>query len=734
MKRTLCILLAALFIAAALSSCAVAPEGAINANIRITSSDAADAAAWLGERLGEKLTDRVVIGTDAAAYGVDVSALEKDGYVIRSLGDEVALFANDPDGLDRAARKYAKMVEAGAVTDATYHEGYRVKSLTIAGNDISEYAIICATEDDPCVTTAASELSSYIEKACGASLPVFAASEYEAAAEKPPRRIEISSGDETLGDEGFTLAISEDGTLTISGGVWRGSYYGVLDLLEDIGWRFLAPFGTYFDAEVPVDRQEYLYEAEHIDLTAAINRTEIPSIPIRGGCCGLRQRSTYSTRFNADYGGYGFTIRACHGLQNNHKTIFSGEYEGLYEGISSGYQPCFTNEDILEAIDHYALESVRKRLEDKQEIGKEIIDVDVAQWDGASHTFCKCKSCEAVYKVEGVHTGAFLRMVNRVAALLDDKYPGVAASMLAYAGTDKLPAVTRPAHNVYVSFCYYDSDYYSACCQNHCVSGTECSVQNYNPKAITNYSAAKLLNEWLEVTDPKMVQIWYYPFIFENYCYNAPLLRVIREDMEYFASKHIEHVYYCMDRGRLANNGLLLEGLTEYLGAKFMWDASVSEEEELAIIKEWFTIVYGEDAGTELFELAMFAERAGDLAGCWTSSTLWREDCVDYVNYDYVARHADAILESCRLAETLAESADGQKRIEKNVTGFMFMVARSLYDEMYVNGTDAERAELCAIYREMWERMAKYELFPFGSFGVPTTFDPDVDPREWLVR
>ena len=42
----------------------------MSANIRVTSSDAEDAALWLTERLGDALTDRVVLGTDADGYGV----------------------------------------------------------------------------------------------------------------------------------------------------------------------------------------------------------------------------------------------------------------------------------------------------------------------------------------------------------------------------------------------------------------------------------------------------------------------------------------------------------------------------------------------------------------------------------------------------------------------------------------------------------------------------------------
>ena len=117
MKKLLSLFLAALMLAAAFTGCAAAPEARASfaAHIRLTSSDAQDAAAWLADRLGERLTDSVVLGTDVDGYGVDVSALEDDGYFIRSLGGEVALFARTTDGLDRAVRKYAKMVEAGAV-------------------------------------------------------------------------------------------------------------------------------------------------------------------------------------------------------------------------------------------------------------------------------------------------------------------------------------------------------------------------------------------------------------------------------------------------------------------------------------------------------------------------------------------------------------------------------------------------------------------------------------------
>ena len=113
MKRILTVILSLILLSSFILTLGVSRRPAQNALIRTTSSDAADAAAWLGERLGERLTQRVVIGTDADAYGVDVSSLEDDGYFIRAVDGETALFAKTADGLDRAVRRYAKAIEAG---------------------------------------------------------------------------------------------------------------------------------------------------------------------------------------------------------------------------------------------------------------------------------------------------------------------------------------------------------------------------------------------------------------------------------------------------------------------------------------------------------------------------------------------------------------------------------------------------------------------------------------------
>ena len=732
MKKIISLILAAVMLAACLASCAVSRSARTSARIRTTSSDAESAAAWLDARLGERLTDSVVLGTDSDGYGVELSGLENDGYVIRVLGDEIALFARTPAGLDRAARKYARAIESGAcVVDETYHEGYPVKRLTIAGNDISEYAIVYADSSSACVSAAGNELATYSEKTCGATVPRFNESEYEAASEKPERRIVLTEDVENikgLGDEGFTITVDEAGDLHIDGGKWRGALYGVWDLVEEnLGWRFL---GSRF---IPADKQEYVYEAEHIDLSAEINRTETPDIPIirAGGSGPVRLKHTYNLNPADAYGSYGWARATCHGLQANHWKIFSGEYEGLYEGLDKeGKQPCFTNEDILEAIDHFAVTFVQEKLDLGQQIGKEITCVDLGHWDGLWYTFCNCKNCQKVEMEEGnVHSGPVVRMGNRVCALLEKTFPntGICASVFGYCGTDKAPKLTRPAHNLYISFCYHvSSDWVS--CQNHCLSGEEC----LQSAGTSNYLAAKELEEWAQIMDPAMLQIWMYPSNAENYCFNAPLYRNALKDCRYLRSIGVSQLFIDSE---WIDNGVINEELTMYLYLHFAWECDVTEDEELAMILEWFELVYGKDAGDLLYELSMLAEKAGDRVGCWSS--LGHD--VDYVDYEFIAKYADKIRELCDKALAMAEDAEAEALIEKYITGFRFMTLLAEYDDMYVNGTPEQREFITANYRQWWDTVRKYHLTTFGGLSADkwlylpdVEFDPDMHPHTWI--
>ena len=72
-----------------------------------------------------------------------------------------------------AAIMLAAALAGCAVEDETYHEGARIKKLTVAGRDISEYTIYC--DGSAPMQNAAAEFSSLIARACGVTLAVSTA-------------------------------------------------------------------------------------------------------------------------------------------------------------------------------------------------------------------------------------------------------------------------------------------------------------------------------------------------------------------------------------------------------------------------------------------------------------------------------------------------------------------------------------------------------------------------------
>ena len=710
MKKLLSLILAAIMLAASLASCAsVAPSAAISANIRITSSDAGDAAAYLTARLGERLTSRVVLGTDAAGYGIALDALEDDGYVIRSLGDEVALFARTTDGLDRAVRKYAKMTEDGTVSDVTYHEGYRVKSLTVCGTDVSAFAVVVDDDADYAMNYAAAELVKYVAKACGAKLATYTASEYseyvstfpvydvpEGVNVDPPysRPIRLTVDYPALGDEAFRITVTA-GAITIAGGRYRGCLYGVYDLLEDIGWRFLCSPNDY-EASPEID---YLYESEHVDLTSALDREEHASVAYRNIHGIAHNAGTLNNKYRGDGGGaiapYGFTGVACHGLQS---------YGWLQnEGYTTSYanQPCFTDPDVIACAIDGALAEVERRLAAGQQIGREIVTIDVSQYD--SSNFCVCSRCQKVKAEEGTTSGAVLRFTNAVADALNENYPGLYAAMLAYAGTNAPPAKTKPRDNVRISYCIYVGSN-TITCSAHCVTGEECEPGKHNGVYWNEVEG------WSAICSNRNLDVWYYPFNCYGVALCSPMTDVHYENLRALTSGQINGIHLDDDNW---SQGITMDPMLSYVGSKMMWNRDITKNEYDALVREWFDMIYGE-AGDLLYGHMRQMEVAASLTGCWCA---FSSAAYEKVDYGYLADHFDEWWALYHRAVAAADSAREQEYVERYFAGVLFMGVGVTYDARYTNGTDAERAELAERYTETYRLFRKYGLMSFNNYG-----------------
>ena len=675
MKRTLSLILASLFVAACLASCANAPkQSAIGANVRVTSSDAESAAAWLTERLGERLTDRVVLGTDADGYGIDVGSLEADGYVIRALGGETALFARTVDGLDRAVRRYAKAIEAGApIADETYHEGARVKRIELAGRDISEYTIF--SEDEPYMLAAANELSSLLKEACGAQLAV--STETPAAPYISLRYV----GDAALGLVGYRWSVGEDGlTVECSDGYKQESAKVAVTrfLVEKLDW-----FGLDYGNE---------------DLPAA------DLVVIAVGDTGGETPYFDWVNPGALYGGVSFENRrfwlgyrtvADSGLEVNG---FGGDLSG--ERNERGWawidhQPCFTDENFYEAARDDIVAYIEARLDAGQKIGEDFFAVDIAQAD--NNRWCDCKECTKVLRAEEARSGVYLTWANRISAELEELYPGLTYEVFAYDDTKKPPKTIVPNDNLFVTFA---SDH---ACNSHPMDGLSCTTFDNWKLGFDSPTLAEYLKGWSELTDN--LGIWYYAS--SDGLATMSVTHTVRDDLQFLHDLGVREIYW-ENKGNTFDTNIV----SQWLSYQMYWDVGMSEERFDELYDRILENLYGGAAAEvkHYITLSDMSYANGPCRNAWNGfSTTLPENGAPF-NRERLAEIFDLTFELLEGAIALADTEEQETRITKLECSNIFMGCLSAYEKALAEG-DAERmTALEARYALIDERLRAYGI------------------------
>ena len=705
MKKALCILLAAILLAASLASCAPLPtkSASPNANIRLTSSDAADSAAWLADRLGARLTDRVVLGTSADGYNVDLSALEDDGYIIRDLGSQVALFAKCAVGLDRAVRRYAKAVEAGeGISDVTYHEGYRVKRIEIAGRDISEYTI--CTEDEDNILAAANDLASLIERACGAKLAV---STGEAAAPCIALRY---VHDEALSTCGYRWS-ADDGALTIefSDGYKQSSaYYAVRRFLEsELGW-----FGLSFGFE-------QLAEADLVSIAAGESGGEVNAFQwvIPG------TDDEPSDRFDNSYRNLCGIQHACHGLSNNK---FGGELSKDPGRAWEGEQPCYLDDDFLEASSEDVIAYVEKQLDAGKRIGEDLFCIDIAAGDNPY--WCSCKKCSAMLRSEGTVAASVITWANALSEAVNEVYPGLVYQTFAYYGTNRAPRTVAPNEHIYVTYCYDTS------CDMHAHDGRDCDLERHPNLAEghDNISRSEQLEAWLALT--KNVYIWYYSMgqglMTLNY------VGMALDDMRYFHEIGVKGFYMESHDGQTKDTCFGTLRTARWAMNELVWDIDMTDEEYSAYLDRVIGAIYGEDSAYYIrnyIDLTANIQRCGPCTHCW-----WSASRAPTVVTGLTAPAFDALFELVESAIRYADSAKREMRSTLLSAACIYQGCLSSYFAAYEAGDDARCAELSRRYALIAPRVEKYGMDIYRSWyggwdGSFADFNADLETMAWTA-
>ena len=699
MKKLISLTLAAVMLAASLVSCASRESAnAPGANIRVTSSDGEDAAVWLAERLGERLPERVVLGTDADGYGVDVSALEDDGYFIRACGGEDVLFARTADGLDRAVRRYAKLVEAGEpIADETYHEGYRVGELRFAGVPVGEYAIAVEGEDEYIRSWAtencAAPFASLIKIACGAELSVGGEAEHKIVF----RQI----ADESFKESSYHYFF-EGGDLIFEYADLGGARNAFVKFLEaECGWDDL-----YYGCDL-------LKEADVIDVSAD---TDVLCHPRFDGIrmTTLGSFYPYNTLYSVSHTAFTYKYR----VESAHHWLgapgrWAADY-GIW-GIHRKYtMVCLTDEEVFDVVVEQITEYIKSRLDAGEVIGDSFTAINLGMEDG--NYWCDCKKCSKIKLEEGgTWSGPMVRFANAVEEAIDEAgYDGLKFPIFAYLGSNKPPVKTAPNDDVYVTF-VCDSH-----CNKHDLSNEQCyTIKASNKDLVSSDTClyAEMIKGWLALTPNVVARPA--PLGHDYGGYGAfTLIDQTYGDVTFLSDCGVRWVYDEIGTVDESDPMLIISELWDAL----MFDPDMTRAEYYEEVARLFEKYYGTNWRHVLryYDLLEEAEIAGNY--CWTN---WYSSDYFRVDLNVYRDNWDEMLSELALAERGADSAHQEDLIRRIRADALYSGCTLLYFKAY----QLEDDETLDLLRGRWAEMnavlatCGYEKLKTGGHLLETLDD-----------
>ena len=364
-----------------------------------------------------------------------------------------------------------------------------------------------------------------------------------------------------------------DGALCVDGGK-RGLIYGVYELLENLGFRFFAEDCEKVPADeclsLPADtdiRQKPLFEYRCTSWIAATQNT----------LQKMRLNAYLGGDIPAQYGGGHRYIGFVHTLGE------LAEMEKI-DGEYTDRQPCLTSEDTYQKV----IKNLRKRLgSDPGEAIASVSQNDSHAWSAG----CQCENCKKLDEREGTPMGSLLTFVNRVADELGPEFPDLAIDTLSYAYARKAPKTIRPSKNVII---------------RTCTPG----VSVTRPISVEAPDFVENLEQWAKLTD--RIYIWDYTTNFNSYHNPFPNLRVIRENVRFFADHNVKGVFEQGDQQTVNGEFGVLRA---YLFGKLLWDPYMDEETYNRHIDEFLEGYYG--AGWR--HIRAFIDRLHDDAGVISS-------------------------------------------------------------------------------------------------------------------
>ena len=473
-----------------------------------------------------------------------------------------------------------------------------VLGLTLAEDGRTSYRIVVADDAIAPERHAAEELARFLHEATGAEFPVVSPSE---AGDGPAilvgqgehvRRVAADLDLEGLGAENLAIEARE-ANLILVGGRPRGTLYAVYDFLEDVvgcrWWssevstvprlgRLVVPRLSVREAPAMEYREPFWSDARDPHW-AVQNRTN-----------GHAQRLDEARGGKHIYKGFVHTFYQLVPPQE-----YFGDHPEWYSEIDGERrweraQLCVTNEELVA----FVIGRVKAWLRESPEAT--IVSVSQNDWAGR----CLCADCAALEGQEGSPSGPMLQFVNKVAAALEEEFPQVAVSTLAYQYTRKPPLHVKPRPNVIVRLCSIE-----------CAFGQPLDSEQ-------NRAFADDIRGWARIC--QRLYVWNYVTNFSHYICPHPNLRVHGPNIRFFAQNGVKGLFEQGLHGA-SSRGFEFAELRAWLEARLMWDP---DQDDQALIDEFLGGYYGRAAEPirQYIDLMHDAcEESGHYLACFSPNT-----------------------------------------------------------------------------------------------------------------
>ncbi len=594
-------------------------------------------------------------------------------------------------------------VAGSAELSETCPEGIGWEGFTVADIPIGEYTVVVTDPENENMIFAASELCKYVGLA-GAAEP--AVERGESSAEKQIVLRADTTGE--MGTDGFNIKYYGD-DLIITAGALRGTMYAVYEILESYyGYSFYA-YGEY-----------KLDKAKKTDIPADTDDTQIPRVRYRCVCItGFRNEYTESTVIKRKLSGcsvqssmlqakYGYGIERVRANAHSFDVFIPLEEIGATKrclSVNKTFEVCVKN--MLALLD--------ERVAAGAVIGKQITEISCSY--AADDEPCLCRLCNKVYKEEGnQHSGNLCRFVNKVHAEIVEVYPEIRVILNAYGnasvpslGWHDAPGKTALNEGITLLYCWNG-------CANHMLGKEGCTDAG-NSLGVTNKKSEADFLRWTEKCSD--IYVWYYPtHIYYMLC-PEPNFENLFNDIKWFIENGANGFYV------VGTDGGSFESMDGQLIADLMWNPDMTKAEYDLRMAEYLRDNFGY-GWTYIKEYMDMLVECGDLKGCVFNDF---ELPFDIYSKEYFKENYDKM---CALFESAAQQAETEEErynLEKLSVHMHFLGLSALYEDRYVNGTDAEREAYAAQWKWTYEFINENGMpLTYDKSGISAPFTLDINP------